>query len=517
MPLVAALGALAALAGNTVVTAAVTDAWESARQGFERLLGRGDLARTKLAEERLAETHDQLTRAVGADLERTRAALEAQWVTRMANLLEEDPSVEADLRTLVQQIRAQLPAGTVLAADHAVAAGRDLNITASGGGTAAAVIDGNVAPPDPIHPGPAASAVAEAARLRYEKAAQADDPTAMFSLGVLLQSSEPDAARVWFQKAALAGHVGAMNTLGILLQGSDPRAARGWIEKAAEAGDADAMTRLGVLLQSSEPDAARVWFQKAAQAGQPYAMLVVGTELSASDADPARGEAERQAREQTPRQAREQAERKARRQAQLWARQEAERGAASFQARPRSQPIAYDDLVRSAFAELVRPGRLLFNPPDRMQLGHTERVEVRLTRTLGLDAELLDYLRGSGEPQIEEIPTAPLMAVTLKGEGFRITAYSDEEQSVSQSEVTTWEFDIRALKRGQQRLVMSVSLRIPVPDRPLEHKSIPVREATIHVQVGAPTLVAHFVAANWQWFIGTAIAIAAVVVAVLYP
>ena len=98
MPLVAALGALAALAGNTVVTAAVTDAWESARQGFERLLGRGDLARTKLAEERLAETHDQLTRAVGADLERTRAALEAQWVTRMANLLEEDPSVEADLR-----------------------------------------------------------------------------------------------------------------------------------------------------------------------------------------------------------------------------------------------------------------------------------------------------------------------------------------------------------------------------------------------------------------------------------
>ena len=25
------------------------------------------------------------------------------------------------------------------------------------------------------------------------------------------------------------------------------------------------------------------------------------------------------------------------------------------------------------------------------------------------------------------------MAVTLKGEGFRITAYSDEEQSVSQS------------------------------------------------------------------------------------
>ena len=34
MPLAEALVALAALAGNTVVTAAVTDAWEAARKGF---------------------------------------------------------------------------------------------------------------------------------------------------------------------------------------------------------------------------------------------------------------------------------------------------------------------------------------------------------------------------------------------------------------------------------------------------------------------------------------------------
>jgi hypothetical protein len=203
-------------------------------------------------------------------------------------------------------------------------------------------------------------------------------------------------------------------------------------------------------------------------------------------------------------------------------REEAERAARDLRklaslapAHPRvpSQPV-YDDLVRSAFAELVQPGRLLFNPPDRMQLGQTERVEVRLTRTLKLDAELLRDLRGHGEPQVEEIPTAPLMAVTLKGDGFRITAYSDEEQSITQDGITTWEFDIQAHKRGQQRLVMCVSLRIPVPGQPLEHKSIPVREAVIDVQVGVPAVM-QFVAGNWQWFIGTAIAIAAVVVAVL--
>ena len=185
---------------------------------------------------------------------------------------------------------------------------------------------------------------------------------------------------------------------------------------------------------------------------------------------------------------------------------------------PLAQHIDYGDLVRSAFAEVVHPGRLLFNPPDRMQLGQTERVEVRLTRTLNLDTELLQHLRGRGEPHMEQIPTAPKMVVILKGDGFRITDLSEKEQSVTHHEITTWEFDVQALKRGLQRLIICVSLRIPVPGKLLEqeHKSIPVREATIYVQVGTPALVGRFVSSNWQWFVATAIAIAAVVVAALY-
>jgi hypothetical protein len=157
MPLAEALVALAALAGNTVVSAAATDAWESARKGFARLLGRGDQGKTRLAEERLAETCDRLTQTADEDAGQTRAALEAQWVTRMRDLLEEDPGAEADLRALVEEIQAQLPAGVVSAADHAVAAGRDVNISADRGGIAAGVIHGSVAPPGPTHPGPATS------------------------------------------------------------------------------------------------------------------------------------------------------------------------------------------------------------------------------------------------------------------------------------------------------------------------------------------------------------------------
>ena len=47
--------ALAALAGNTVIAAATTDAWEAARHKFARLLGHGDPNRTQAAERRLQD------------------------------------------------------------------------------------------------------------------------------------------------------------------------------------------------------------------------------------------------------------------------------------------------------------------------------------------------------------------------------------------------------------------------------------------------------------------------------
>lgn len=153
----AALIALAALAGNTVVTVAVTDAWEAARKGFARLLGRGDPDKTQAAERRLEETHDQLTQVTGADLERVRAALEAQWTTRLADLLEDDPGVEANLRALVEQTQAQ-----VSASGHSVAAGRDMNVSggvniADRGGVVARDVQGGISTGNPHTPGSASS------------------------------------------------------------------------------------------------------------------------------------------------------------------------------------------------------------------------------------------------------------------------------------------------------------------------------------------------------------------------
>ena len=152
--------ALASLAGQTIVTAAVTDVWETARRKIARLFGRGDSERAKLAERRLDQTREQLTGTGGADMEQARSALQAQWTTRLADLLDEDPGVEAELRATVDEIQALLPTSAVSAADRSVVAGRDVNvenIKADRGGFAAGIVSGNVAPPDPTRRGPAPS------------------------------------------------------------------------------------------------------------------------------------------------------------------------------------------------------------------------------------------------------------------------------------------------------------------------------------------------------------------------
>jgi hypothetical protein len=142
--------ALAALAGNTLVAAATTGVWEVAGRKLVPLLGGGDRKKEELAERRLQETRQQLERVSGRELEKARADLGRVWQVRLADLLEEDPAVEAELGAVVKAILAQLPARTVAAAGHA-AAGQDVNISAA---EAMGRPHGDVVPPGPTRPGP---------------------------------------------------------------------------------------------------------------------------------------------------------------------------------------------------------------------------------------------------------------------------------------------------------------------------------------------------------------------------
>src|SRR5690348_4056041 len=98
--------ALAQFAGQTVAAAALTDVWESARGRFAQLLGRGSKGRTEAADQWLDQTRQQLTAAPDAELEQAREAAAERWAGRFADLLDEDPAVEAELRALAEEVAA---------------------------------------------------------------------------------------------------------------------------------------------------------------------------------------------------------------------------------------------------------------------------------------------------------------------------------------------------------------------------------------------------------------------------
>jgi hypothetical protein len=116
-----ALAALASTGGTALVTAMVTDGWEGIRARAARLLGHGSPRDTQAAETRLDQARAELARLSGADLERARAEQAIAWRTRLADLLEQDPGAQTELRQLISDIHATQTTGTVH--QHATATG----------------------------------------------------------------------------------------------------------------------------------------------------------------------------------------------------------------------------------------------------------------------------------------------------------------------------------------------------------------------------------------------------------
>jgi hypothetical protein len=82
-----ALAALASAGGTALVSAMVTDGWESVKERFARLLGRGDSQVVKGVAAQLEASRALLVGQAGLDLERARAEQEIAWRTRLADLL----------------------------------------------------------------------------------------------------------------------------------------------------------------------------------------------------------------------------------------------------------------------------------------------------------------------------------------------------------------------------------------------------------------------------------------------
>ncbi|WP_405555255.1 hypothetical protein OIE52_35110 [Streptomyces canus] len=100
---------LASSGALTLVNAAATDAWQSARSGFLRLLGHGAAERERVTANRLDESAAQLGRAAEDRQDQVREELLHAWRTRLVDLLEERPDAAEEMQALIEQIQAMLP------------------------------------------------------------------------------------------------------------------------------------------------------------------------------------------------------------------------------------------------------------------------------------------------------------------------------------------------------------------------------------------------------------------------
>ncbi|MFD7459230.1 MULTISPECIES: hypothetical protein [unclassified Streptomyces] len=104
--------ALAMTAATTIVAAMATSAWEATKAGVARIFGRAGGAEP--GQETSAGVEARLERsaariAVAADPDEVRQAQIVRWCEDLEDLMRDHPDAEAELRTLVEAVRQQLP------------------------------------------------------------------------------------------------------------------------------------------------------------------------------------------------------------------------------------------------------------------------------------------------------------------------------------------------------------------------------------------------------------------------
>lgn len=156
--------------------------------------------------------------------------------------------------------------------------------------------------------------------------------------------------------------------------------------------------------------------------------------------------------------------------------------------------------VLEAEMKKLVPGQVLFNAPEEMKVGVKERIEVRIAKNF--PGDLTKGLKGRGIPVFEEIRVNTLMKVRLRGENFHIEILSHEEQLVADAEFTQWDYDVTPLKSGTQELLLTVTVRIKVPDYGEEKRDYPVYDKQIKVEANRLFSLVNFIKNNWKWLVG---------------
>jgi hypothetical protein len=98
------------------------------------------------------------------------------------------------------------------------------------------------------------------------------------------------------------------------------------------------------------------------------------------------------------------------------------------------------DRYEQARRELEQ-GVIAYNPPERMRLEDTVRIEVRVTRHTSPD--FTSDLQGPGEIRTEELPVGTTMRTELKSIDFDVTSLRPDDQKLWKDGFRSWLWDIK--------------------------------------------------------------------------
>lgn len=151
--------------------------------------------------------------------------------------------------------------------------------------------------------------------------------------------------------------------------------------------------------------------------------------------------------------------------------------------------------------EKLPTGRIIYNPPSKMRVALTERIEARIAKLV--TKELIKGLKGRGEIQIEALKVSTRMIAELKGDKFKIEPlFSDKEMAIK-PDYTQWEWDVTPMERGLHKLKLCVDAVIEISDTQDSTIHLTVLEKEISVMVNPRYEIETFAKTHIKWIITT--------------
>ena len=139
-------------------------------------------------------------------------------------------------------------------------------------------------------------------------------------------------------------------------------------------------------------------------------------------------------------------------------------------------PLELEEKIRKS----LRKGQVAFNVPERMSVGDTEEIEVKVTQNL--DKKLNIQVKKGQKIERKTIDIYHNMKAELTGAGFNIKPLQEDDTFlVLEENVAAWSWAITPNKTGKQKLHLKINAKLKLDDSEITY-NLQSLKRTIEVQ-----------------------------------